>query len=332
MTISHTDTAPALLDTLRSTLDLPEAEFDGAPAALTGGFHAELLRFRLLDPPPELTGELVARILPDPAHGLWEAAVQRYVAERGFPTPEVRLAVPPPSPLDRYLMVMDFVAGRPPLSDPGLRSVLGQLPRMMTELPDLLASMAARLHALDPEPLEAELRSLGSGRPSDATEFVQHLVDGAAALDRQDLAGVGRRLLQREPKDQPRVITHGDLHPLNLLVTDAGDTVLLDWTVAAIAPAGFTLGFTELVLANPPLPAPGPVRAGLGLLGRRVARRFLSTYRRLSGEEVDQRSLEWFRQVHALRILVESAAWDVPPAHHPWLTLRPVATRMLAAV
>jgi aminoglycoside phosphotransferase (APT) family kinase protein len=330
--MSPTDTAPVLLDTLRGALGRSGIDFDGAPVALTGGFHAELLRFRLLDPPPELTGELVARILPDPAHGMWEAVVQRHVAELGFPTPAVRLAVPPPSPLDRYLMVMDHVAGRPPLSDPGLRSVLGQLPRMMTELPDLLASMAARLHALDPEPLAAELRSLGSGRPLDAAEFVRHLVDGAVALDRHDLAGIGRRLLQREPQDQPRVITHGDLHPLNLLVTEDGDAVLVDWTVAAIAPAGFTLGFTELVLANPPLPAPGPVRTGLSVLGRRVARRFLSTYRRLSGEEVDERSLEWFRQVHALRILVESAAWDVPPAHHPWLALQPVATRLLAAV
>jgi aminoglycoside phosphotransferase (APT) family kinase protein len=321
-----------LLDTLRSALGVPGIDFDGAPVALTGGYHAELLRFRLVDPPPELSGELVARILPDPAHGMWEAAVQRYVAERGFPTPAVRLTVPPPSPLDRYLMVMDFVAGRPPLSDPGLRSVLGQLPRMMTDLPDLLASMAARLHALDPEPLAAELRALGSGRPLDATEFVQHLVDGAAALDRQDLAGVGRRLLQREPQDRPRVITHGDLHPLNLLVADDGDPVLLDWTVSAVAPAGFTLGFTELVLANPPLPAPGPVRAVLAVLGRRVARRFLSTYCRLSGQEVDERSLQWFRQVHALRILVESASWEVQPAHHPWVTLQPVASRMLASV
>jgi hypothetical protein len=80
-------------------------------------------------------------------------------------------------------------------------------------------------------------------------------------------------------------------------------------------------------------------RAGAALLrpvGRNIAKRFLSTYRKLTDgtlAEVDDENLEWHREVHALRILVELAGWDVsgtrPTSGHPWLILEPVAQRAL---
>ena len=47
----------------------------------------------------DLQGDLVARIVPNPPIGAWEAAVQGDVAAQGFPTPAVRLTVPESNPL-----------------------------------------------------------------------------------------------------------------------------------------------------------------------------------------------------------------------------------------
>ena len=80
-----------------------------------------------------------------------------------------------------------------------------------------------------------------------------------------------------------------------------------------VAHPGFTIGFTDLMLANPPIPLPKVGAAMLRPVGRNIARRFLSTYRTLTRgtpAAVDEDNLEWHRKVHALRILVELAGRD----------------------
>jgi len=75
--------------------------------------------------------------------------------------------------------------------------------------------------------------------------------------------------LTTEPTSTVRAITHGDLHPFNLLVTPDGPS-LIDWTVARVAHPGFTLGFTDLMLANPPIPLPKVGAAMLRPVGRNI--------------------------------------------------------------
>ena len=108
-------------------------------------------------PPDDLRDELVARIVPNPAMGAWEATVQREVARQGFPTPPVRLTAPDTSPLGRFLILMDLVDGRPPMAGLSITTIAGQIPNLVRRLPDQLAGVAARLHALDPEPLAEQL-------------------------------------------------------------------------------------------------------------------------------------------------------------------------------
>jgi len=328
-------TLPALLDTLRMSTGRPDLEFAAAPTRLSGGFYAEMWRFRLAGSPPGLDGDLVARIVPDPAHGVWEATIQRAVADQEFPTPAVRLVVPEASPLGRYLVVMDAVDGDPPMAGLGFRSVARQIPALMRHLPDQLAQIAVGLHSLDPEPLAAQLGALENPMPATTAGFVEQQAAWAAELGRADIAAAGKRLLATEPVTSTRVITHGDLHPFNILVTGKGP-VLVDWTVARIAHPAFTLGFTDLMLANPPIPLPKPGAALIRRVGRNIARRFLSTYRELAAgtpAAVDGGHIEWHRQVHALRILVETAGWDAsgsrPGSGHPWLILEPVAQQLL---
>lgn len=245
-------TVAALVATLREATGRVDLELAAPAVRLTGGFYAEMLRFRLADAPPGLEGDLVARIVPDPIAGEWEAGLA----------------------------------------------------------PDL-----------------------GSKQESLAL-WVDQAGD-AAALGHRDIAAAGERLLATEPRSRALVITHGDLHPFNVIATDAGPA-LVDWTVARVAHPGFTLGFADLMLANPPIRLPAAGAAVMRRLGRSVARRFLATYGRLTDgtdSAVDTDNLDWHRKVHALRILVELAGWDAagthPAAHHPWLVLEPVACSLL---
>ena len=327
-------TSEQLLATLQAETGCRDLRYDGEPAVLTGGFYAEMVRFRLADPPPSLDGDVVARIVPSAIAGAWEATIQRGVAAQGFPTPAVRLVAPETGPLGRFLIVMDLVDGHPPLGGLGAATVVRQVPTLLRHLPDQLASMAAALHQLDATPVAGALAELTGDIPTTTAGFVAVQAFQADAAGRRDLVDVAESLLTHEPAAGASVIAHGDLHPFNVLITEAGP-VLIDWTVARVADPGFTLGFTDLMLNNPPIALPGPAAAALRAAGRTIARRFHATYRRLAPDHlhVDGARLDWHRQVHALRILVELATWDAagarPTSGHPWLVLEPVAHRLL---
>lgn len=328
------ETAAALLATLAAEVGAePDLAYATAPVSLQGGYYAEMIRFRLAAPPAPLRGDLVARIVPNPVTAAWEAALQGDVARQGFPTPAVRLVTDDRTPLGRSLLVMDHVDGRSTLS--GLRGIgiVTQIPAVVRRLPDQLAALAADLHALDADPVAADLEALDGGIPTTTRGFVEAQLWLAAMADRPDLVAAAERLIASEPPSARRVISHGDLHPFNVLVTPSGP-VLIDWTVARVAHPGFTLGFTDLMLSNPPLEVPAALAGGLRALGRSLARRFHQTYRSLAQPEdqVSAEELDWHRQVHALRILVELAGWDAAgarPASHPWLILQPVTERLL---
>ncbi|UDY38057.1 phosphotransferase [Dermatobacter hominis] len=329
------DTATALLEALRSSVGDPALCYRSAPAPLAGGFYAEMLRFRLDGAPPELDRELVARIVPNPELGRFEAAVQGGVADQGFPTPVVRLTCDEHSPLGRFLVVMDLVDGHPPLAGLGAAKVLTGLPTLVRHLPDQLAGIAARLHALDPDPVEERITTARTDVPSTTTGFVEHQVTVARSLDAGALVAAGEDLLATMPTGALRVVTHGDLHPFNLLEGPHG-TILIDWTLGAIAHPAFTLSFTQLLLDHPPVGLPRAAAGALRPITRRMSARFLDSYRRRAPDaaaHLDADQMAWHRKVHALRILVEIEGWDAGagrPPGHPWTSLEPVARSILA--
>jgi aminoglycoside phosphotransferase (APT) family kinase protein len=323
-----------LLATLREATGDDHLRYESEPAVLSGGFYAEMSAFRLADPPAGLEGELVARVVPNATLGTWESTIQREVAAQGFPTPAIRLTAPETSALGRYLMVMDRVHGEPPLSGLSFGSIVRQYPTLTKHLPDQLATMAARLHALDAEPLQAQLADLDDVIALTTADFVEWQLMLAAVIDDQELVRTAERLLDTRPTTGAQVISHGDLHPFNLLITETGP-VLIDWTVARVAHPAFTVAFTDLMLSNPPIALPRPAAAGLRAAGRSLARRFPHTNKSegTAAGQIDDDQFTWHRLVHSLRILVELAGWDAagtrPAGGHPWFVVEPAARACL---
>lgn len=318
-------TLDQLLDAVRHATGRAETEWAHPPVPLTGGFWAEMWRVALAGP-DELTQPLVARVMPDAAVGARETAVQDSLARSGYPTPAVRLSAPPGPHLDAAWMLMDHASGDPLLSSlSGARAIV-ELPRIARTIPERLAHHAASLHRVDPAMLEDAL---------DLPPLIDRLRDQAATIVRPDLEQVANRLRDRRPGGGRAVICHGDLHPFNILSHPHGDTVL-DWSAAAITDPAHDIAFTRLLLKRPPLPAPRLVQPVIAGAGRALAHRFVSTYNRVAHQPVDPPLLEWFTDVHALRILTEVGTWYAEGvrdhhADHPFNSLVPRLAAGLSA-
>lgn len=324
--MSDRDPTNGLLAAIRAEAGSPSLEWARAPVPLTGGFWAELWRVELATDEPVLGGDLVARVMPDPEVAARETAVQAHLAERGYPTPAVRLHGAPGPELDRAWMLMDHARGLPMIDDLSGIGAIARLPRLARAMPDQLARCAAGLHTLDPGPLRSTLLD---------ADPLPRLHALAGTLDRPDLVAVADWLEHTRPAAGAMVFCHGDLHPFNVLTHTDGDTVL-DWSSAIIAEPESDLAFTHLLLANPPLVAPPPLRPAIAAAGRALARRFVRTYERLAGAPVPPDRLGWYVDLHALRVVAEVASWqadDSPDRRpgHPYHLLAPTLSRRLRA-
>jgi aminoglycoside phosphotransferase (APT) family kinase protein len=318
------DLAERLLAVLRDATGSPALEFAAPPGRLTGGFWAELLAFRVTGGPEGWDRDLVARIMPEPAVARKETLVQAEVARQGFATPTVRAAGGPGDGLGRAFMVMDRAPGAPLLAGLAGRQAFARLPRLAA-IPETLAATMTRLHRLDPEPLR---RRLGDIPVATTVEgLLDYLRSAAEEQERPDLASAARWLAGHPPPPGSEVICHGDLHPFNLLVDPGGVVTVLDWSAALLGPRAYDVAFTALMLAEPPIAVPGPLRPVMRAAGRLLARRFLRRYRRHSGVTIQDGSLRWHQAVLCLRALVEVAGWDTHElaarASHPWLLSGP---------
>ncbi len=314
----------SLLHVLRRVTGDSELAYDGEPVPLAGGFWAELVTFRLADPPTGWAGALVARVMPDAATAAKETVFQAEVADQGYATPRVLASGGAADGVDgRAFMVMTLADGQPLLAGlDGVRA-LAKLPSLARRLPVTLATVLAGLHGLDPIPVEGGLDTAGVVHPRLAT-MLESLRSTSDALGRPDLVAAAAWLQAHPPATEPTVICHGDMHPFNLLVDDHGETTVLDWSAAMLAAGTYDLGFTSLVLASPPLVVPRALRPAVGAAGRALSRRFVRAYERAAGRPVDPESLAWHQGVVCVRALVEVAGWVAAGTidgrdGHPWV-------------
>ena len=303
----NVDLESLLLQELRTATGRPELAFGDTPARLTGGFWAELVAFTLASPPPGWPRELVARVMPEPLTARKESVVQAAVAAAGFPTPAVRMTGGADSALGRAFMVMDRASGTPLLAGLGGPGALASALGRASGIADMLASAMAALHAVDPGPVRDELAGL-TGIAFTMPGMLGYLRDLAERSGRGDLVAAAGFLAGHRPPADTDVICHGDLHPFNVLA-DAGQITVLDWSASMIGPPAYDVAFTTMMLAEPPLAVPDPLRPPLRGMGRLLARRFLRRYEVHSARAVERDDLRWHQGVVCLRMLAEVASW-----------------------
>ena len=313
----------ALLEVMRSATGEQSLEFDVPPRDLIGGYWAQLRAFRLRQAPEGWSGSLVARLMPDANIAAKETVFQTEVARQGYPTPQVRLAGGVDAGLGRAFMVMDLAPGAPVLEGLQGNAALVALPRLARRLPLVLATSLADLHRLDAEALRASLAE-ASIVNADFAGMLSSLGEGAALCGRDDLSRAALWLVDHRTVVTREVICHGDLHPFNLLLDTDGSVTVLDWSAALLAPAMYDVAFTNLILSEPPVVVPRPLRPLVRAAGRWLARAFRRAYDRISDDGLDQEGLGWSQGVVCLRALVEVAGWVSQGSvnersGHPWL-------------
>jgi aminoglycoside phosphotransferase (APT) family kinase protein len=330
-----TTTTAALLADLRDELEVADLDYAAPPAPIGGGFWAEIFAIRLSGAPPELSGDLVARIMPDAAQGRRETIVQREVARQGFAAPAVR-AAGDGAHLGCTYMVMDRAAGVPLLA--GLRGAgaVRSLPRLVRRLPRLLASTALELHLLDPGPVVDALRRDVPGTSLGTDDLVAHYGERADELD-NDLLRDATRWLAANRRDPERVsVCHGDLHPFNLLVDDDDDrATLIDWTASRIGDPAYDLAFSALMIRHAPIDVPNWARPAIRKAASWLANDIIRTYRELArphGITLDDDALRWHTALQMVRVLIEVETMGQDRPGHPFLGMAADVRAEVAAI
>jgi hypothetical protein len=93
--VSEEDIVRSLLGYLRSLTACQLLAYAEAPARMSGGYDATILRFSLASAPDPFSGPLVLRLFQatvDAQRALREAAVQNALADLGYPAPRVFVA------------------------------------------------------------------------------------------------------------------------------------------------------------------------------------------------------------------------------------------------
>jgi aminoglycoside phosphotransferase (APT) family kinase protein len=263
---------------------------------------ALIFSFRLADPPAELDGDLVIRIMPDVELPEREMVIQASLTHLGFPVPRVRMTGDREAGLGRPFMIMDRA--------PGIPLGKSKEPRK-GRVPILLADTMAALHAIDPRPVQEALAN--EGVPRESVGLDAFLADLEEGIDYLPLRGFreGLEWLHRHRPDTSRVaVCHGDLHATNILSVGDRVTAVLDWTNARIAHPAFDVAYASTIFSFFPL------------VGRRLAKRFLDAYRR--HHPVETEVLRWYEALQCLGILTTVAAARLnpktSPTPHVWQT------------
>lgn len=268
--------------------------FAEPPAPLGRGFDTFIYGFRLegtgLD--PVWARPLVLRLYPGvdrAANAVREAAIQRFVASRGYPALDPRAIEGADNVAGLPFMIMERVAGK---------TMLERITANPFAVPRLLAAMAdlhVELHRmpLDGCPLTADRplaeRQLDNLRARIDRLGVRDLDEGLAWLERNSDAVA----------DEELSLCHNDFHPMNILISDDGGRMtVIDWTDAALGDRHHDVARTVTLFWFAQIAARGTLerlvlRAARGFM----ASRYLNRYR--AQLPVDRSRLAYWQAAHA---------------------------------
>lgn len=291
--------AERLLDLLREAFGRPALAYADRLQRVDAGGEAVIYGFRLAGVDGEQAEPLILRLLRpsiDPDQVRFEQAVHDSLGALGFPVPKVFLARADPEPLGGAFVVLERLRGHMLLEEVRRPAELLRRPLRfpllvhdaLRRVPDLLAGLQARLHALDPEPLRRALLEAGFAETDLTPEGRLDELEGRAR--KAGLPGLDRGfqwLRAHAPSPHRRVICHGDFVFTNVCVEGRRATGVLDWSTARVADASYDVAGTVARLGSPVVGVPTLVRRLFERTQQRMVRRYLHAYRRrapLDGE------------------------------------------------
>lgn len=244
--------------------------------AIGAGLDSHIVAATLTGPslPSAWRVPLVVRLLPEVGRmpqAEAEAAVQRWCAERGYPVPAVLAVLEPAAGFDLPAQIMERIDGVTVLD------AIRARPWRLGSLLGAMAELQLRLHALpvdgwptSSDPMALVDKRLGLPRRVAAERGPGPLADALDAVAALAPVAAGGEA----------VVCHGDLHPLNVLVSGAQQSVI-DWTDAGLGPREADVSRTLLLFHVAALAATGRIeRAVLGRAGPAMARRYERAYAR----------------------------------------------------
>jgi len=321
----------ALLRIVSAHAGAPQA-FAQRPVPMTGGYWAAIYSFELAEPPDELRGPLVLRVMPSPG-GAVETIVQRTVANHGYPTPLVVLDGNDQA-LGGAFMVMQRAEGVALLAGLSIGRALWTLPKTVRRVASQLSVASVQLHDLDPLPVVEALDEAGVDI---ASLGVAGRINEIRAAAERSLAGFDELLAWLDlgrPAMTPAVVCHGDIHPFNMLIAEDDSFCVLDWTNANLCRRELDVGFTASLLQCAPIEVPAIARKPFGALTGALARRFIDTYRRMAPINLDV--VEWFEVLQYGRCLAAVATTStddaIVGASHPFRLSAPAMIRQLRII
>ena len=285
---------PPLLEHLAGRLGVSDLRFAEPLTAIGHGWDTYIYTFRLAgDSLDRMWAEpLVLRVFPGADQGPKaerEAAVQRFVADRGYPAPRPLAVETERGPLGRPFMIMEHAPGVPMLDR------MAGSPLAALRLAAVMADAHVALHRL---PVE------GFPVPAEGP-----LVERQLAAARHDISQLGLRELEEplrwleEHKQvvapEERSVIHNDFHPLNILVGERGQITVIDWPDATVGDRHNDIASTLVLIRTAPVDSGSLSERLLTRFGRGlVVWRYLSRYR--SQLPIDRERLRYWEAARAL--------------------------------
>jgi len=236
-----TQLAEKLLAYLRAELQIATLDYTEPLTQLQGGYETHTYRFQLARV-NEFPQPLVLRLYPEmygTHNAVWESTIQNILAEANYPVARVHWVCTDMTVLGGAFFIMDHIPGQ----------LLTQT--SMETVPQLLGKTHARLHQLDPEPLQTSLHDKGIdpyGYTIDSRfDWLASKVEKYPHLR----AAVDWLFANRPPEPDQLAICHGDFHPNNILAAAGKITGVLDWPGFAVADPAFDVGCTLMLMTIP---------------------------------------------------------------------------------
>ena len=176
---------------------------------------------------------------------------------------------------------MEMLPGRSPMGGVDPSAFICSVPWMLRHMAHELAEIQAALHALDADPLVAELADLPGG--------VDHwlaALDDATASDAPELRVAAAWLREHQPTPRRLAICHGDMWGGNLLYERRRLTGVIDWSLATVAEPAFDVGFSAMALTIAPVDVGPRLQRLVTRVSRGIARRYVDAYRAGTGADL----------------------------------------------